>query len=125
MPRILVVDDDEQLRKVVSAYLARCGYDVSTAADGKEAVMSVDNNEYDLMLLDILMPEMDGLEVLNAMKKHVKRPKIITMSGGAPHLDMNLMLDLSKHFKANAVMQKPVDFDKLGSLVAELLESDS
>lgn len=65
---LLVVDDDEDSRDIVSRRLARAGYNVSTAASGIEALGALERQAVDLVLLDIMMPEMDGYQVLERMK---------------------------------------------------------
>jgi CheY-like chemotaxis protein len=66
--RILIVDDDPRLLHVVSMYLGIEGYDVTTAADGEEALHCVEVSPPDLILLDVMMPGMDGLEACRRLK---------------------------------------------------------
>lgn len=63
MKTVLIVDDDESMRKIVSRRVASWGYNVLTAADGAEAIRLVGSQHPDLVLLDIMMPGLDGLEV--------------------------------------------------------------
>ncbi|MCW5895052.1 MAG: response regulator, partial [Bacteroidetes bacterium] len=67
--KILVVDDEDALRTVLSAELNSEGYDVGTAADGMEALDELRKGAYDLVLLDIKMPNMNGFEVLKVIKE--------------------------------------------------------
>lgn len=69
---ILVVDDNRMNRLKLTHYLEREGYAVSTAANGREALAMLGDNEYDTVLLDIMMPEMNGFEVLAAMKSEIR-----------------------------------------------------
>ena len=73
MNRILVVDDEEALLELVSAILEGEGYEVLTAASGSKALEALEQNEFDLVLLDVMMPEMDGWGVVREMKK---RPRM-------------------------------------------------
>lgn len=66
--RILVVDDEEHIRFLVKTNLERGGYEVTTATNGREALESVAEQAPDLLVLDVMMPEMDGLEVLKNLK---------------------------------------------------------
>jgi CheY-like chemotaxis protein len=66
--KILVVDDEEPLRIVLSAELEGEGYQVTNAGDGQEAINILATTEYDLILLDIKMPNVDGFEVLKYVK---------------------------------------------------------
>ena len=65
---ILVVDDDESLRRLCSRILASRGYEVHTAADGEEAVRKIQAQAYRVVLLDLKMPGMDGIECLKRLK---------------------------------------------------------
>jgi len=67
--KILLVEDSKLLRKATGRALARAGYDVSLAADGEEALLMANENRPDLILLDMMLPKMSGLEVLKALKK--------------------------------------------------------
>ena len=68
MRKVLVVDDDSHIRDVVSFALRRSGFDVSEAADGEAALTRIERDRPDLVILDILMPEMDGLDVCRAVR---------------------------------------------------------
>jgi diguanylate cyclase (GGDEF)-like protein len=68
--RILVVDDDRNLRKIIQTNLELAGYDVSTAANGEEALGMLDSMQPDLIVLDVMMPLMDGYEVARRVRRH-------------------------------------------------------
>lgn len=78
---ILVVDDDESLRRLCSRVLVGRGYEVHTAADGEEAVAKVRDNAYRVVLLDLKMPGMDGIETLRRIKSEGCRGDIIMITG--------------------------------------------
>jgi DNA-binding response OmpR family regulator len=67
--RILIVDDDMQIRTMVRTVLERAGYDVTTARDGREAITLLAAGDYDVILLDVMMPNVDGLEVVDELRK--------------------------------------------------------
>ena len=81
MKRILVVDDEPALRELFSEVLARAGYEVSTANDGAEALDRLRTESFDLLLLDIWMPRMTGLEVLGHLREHPSPPRVIVTTG--------------------------------------------
>ena len=80
-PRILVVDDDETIRESVSALLEDAGYSADTAQDGKEAINKSRENFYNLALIDIRLPDMEGVELLTAMKETMPRLVKIIITG--------------------------------------------
>ena len=79
-PRILVVDDEQTVRYFLQRALENAGYDVITAADGREALDKVSQFDVSLVLLDIVMPGLDGFEVLERMRQYENIP-VIMLSG--------------------------------------------
>jgi two-component system response regulator AtoC len=78
--RALVVDDEEAMRHMLSLVLKREGYEVLTAANGNEALSKVESHIFDFILMDVVMPEMDGLELLKAIKDRKVEATVIMMS---------------------------------------------
>lgn len=103
--RILVVDDEDALRTVLSAELNSEGYEVGTAADGMEAVSELQKMKYDLVLLDIKMPNMNGFEVLKVIKEKHPGTKVIMLTGFA---DLKNAIE-SKKLGAEDFVSKPYD----------------
>lgn len=68
MPRILIVEDDKTISKLISASLSISGYESIPCYDGSEAVSIIQNNEFDLILLDVMLPGMDGFEVMEKIR---------------------------------------------------------
>lgn len=66
---ILLVEDDNSHRRVTILMLARLGYESDAVSNGREAILAVENNQYDLVLMDIVMPEMDGLKATREIRK--------------------------------------------------------
>ena len=115
--RILVVDDEEALRTVLSNELINAGYEVSTASDGDEAISSVQNKKYDLVLLDIKMPKVDGFEVLRFIKKTIPTLKVIMLTGFA---DLKNAIESKKH-GAEDFVSKPYDLVDLLTTIERVL----
>ena len=80
--RILVVDDEELIRNVIKEYLTLEGYTVDEAEDGQVAVDKVKNNNYDLIIMDIMMPKMDGYQACKEIKKTKNIPFIMLSARG-------------------------------------------
>src|SRR5512136_113764 len=83
--RILIVDDDESIRKVLASILEEKGYTVDTAQSGKEAIEKTQSEFYNLALVDIRLPDMDGTEVLASIKETTP-PMIKIIVTGYPSL---------------------------------------
>ena len=79
--RVLVVDDDPGIRDALRMILEYEGYQVLTAADGKTALASLDADSVDAVLLDIKMPGMDGLEILDRIAEREAAPPVLMISG--------------------------------------------
>ena len=73
MPLILVVDDDADTRDLLTRYLNTAGYEVTTAANGWEALIALDSKNVDLILLDVMMPGMNGITFLNIIRNAQKK----------------------------------------------------
>ena len=69
-PRALVVDDDEAIRQMISRVLERDGFDVDSARDGQDAIDQLNSGDYHFVVLDLMMPRVDGFGVLNYLKAH-------------------------------------------------------
>lgn len=82
MIKILVVDDEEYIRDVIVTYLNNEGYQTYQAEDGYEALEMLEKDKYDLMVLDIMMPEMDGFTLLEKLDANKKVPTIILSARG-------------------------------------------
>src|SRR5699024_12813789 len=80
--KILVVDDEERIRRLIRMYLEREDFIIEEAENGKIALDLALNNDYDLILLDIMMPEMDGIEVCEALRKEKTTPIIMLTAKG-------------------------------------------
>jgi DNA-binding NtrC family response regulator len=79
--RILVADDEEVIRQACVRILTRAGYDVSTAVNGDEALRQIRNGNIDLVLLDIKMPVLDGMKVLNILSSENSETRVVVITG--------------------------------------------
>lgn len=113
---VLVVDDEAAMRKYVSANLKVRGYEVLTASDGSEALKVLDERHVDLVILDIMMPGPDGLEVLQALRRD-KAAAVIVLSARGREGDKVKALDLG----ADDYMTKPFGVEELMARVRAAL----
>jgi len=114
--KILVVDDEEGLRLLYEEVLKAEGYEVITAGNGKEAIQQLEAGKPDLIILDIVMPVMDGMETLGRIVgKDRKIPIILNTSYAGYQQDF-------MSWAADAYLTKSTDFSELKNKVRELLK---
>jgi DNA-binding NtrC family response regulator len=120
--RILIVDDDDTIRTTMKAILEDEGYTVDLAASGKEGVQKSKETSYNIALLDIRLPDMEGVQLLKLMKSAVPRTRKIMVTGYPS--TQNAIEALNKN--ADAYLIKPVDIEKLLKTIKEqlLLQED-
>lgn len=116
--RILIVDDDESIRNTMKTILEDEGYVVDVAASGKEALKKTDTTTYNIAMLDIRLPDMEGVELLKLMKDTVPKMRKIMVTG-YPSMQ-NAIAALNK--SADAYLVKPINVEKLLSIVKEQLK---
>lgn len=103
--KVLIVDDEEVIRKFLKIHLSKLGYDVTEAADGEEAIEQLDKKDFDLIICDILMPKKNGWEVIEEVKSNTRTKNIplIVLTAKNEDSDMFKGYDLG----ANYYMTKP------------------
>ena len=123
MTRVLVMDDDDVLRSALRVILEGAGYEVADAADGAAGVRLYREHGADLVLVDIFMPTMDGLEVIRALRTEVPRPKLVAMSGGGG-IGPQDILRMAAALGAERTLTKPFVPTELLGAVRDVLWSD-
>ena len=113
MPSVLVVDDEDQLRQLIREILEQAGYQVTEARDGKEAVLQYRLAPADVVIMDILMPEQDGLETTSTLRREFPNVKIIAITGSSEMIGILSFLDVAKMLGAHRVLQKPFEMQTL------------
>ena len=121
MATILIIDDDIGIQKLFSLFLTGEGYSVKTAGNGIDGLEKLHSEEIDLVLVDIMMPEMDGLEVVQEIRKNDMELPVIAISGGMLGAAVNFV-SCARAFGANRIFVKPVSCSDLLKSVKELLE---
>lgn len=109
-----MVDDEPQIGKIFGLKLKLSGYEVVTTTSGKEAIELVRNQKFDLMLLDILMPEVTGLEVLDDVREFSQIPVIIFTA-------RTDIFEFAKRIGANDYISKPINPDLLVEKIKSVL----
>ncbi len=115
--KILYVDDEEALRILVKSQLTLEGFDMETADDGDTALEMLKNNKYDLILLDIRMPRVDGVEVLKNLKQSGSQTRIIMLTAVT---ELSSAIDSLK-LGANDYITKPYDIEDLLGCISRVL----
>jgi len=110
---VLVVDDEALIRTMLVKYLRRQGYEVRAAQNGAEALALVEQALPDVVIVDIYMPGMNGVEVLRALRARQYRGTVIALTASQ---DEKLLLDMLE-FGSMDVMNKPVNLERLGLAV--------
>jgi len=121
VPQILIVEDDDEFRAIMRDFLEQEGYGVAEAGDGKAAMEIQRLTGADLVITDIVMPEMDGIETIMALRKGFPWVKIIAMSGGH-RAGPRAFLNLAKALGAHRTLHKPFVFEDMLTAIDELLE---
>lgn len=129
--KILIVDDDKEMCKEIKEVLCDEGYDVSMSHDGLEGYSLIKEGGFDLVLLDVRLPHMNGLEILKSVREMKNNVGIIVITGmplsGGPTEEHRKTVDqaLETLKLANAVLSKPFSMQKMISAVREVIESPS
>ncbi len=113
---LLIVEDEDGIRSALCMVFEDCGFLVTTAGTGQEAIRLLKGKQVDLVITDILMPDGDGLELINYLKKVHPEVKSIVISGGDP-----TYLSVSQCMGADRVLAKPFERQKLLGMVNELV----
>ncbi len=119
MVRILVVDDDFQMREMLGVILERKGYDVKTASDGKAALQLQSIKPFDIVITDMIIPEKEGMETISELRRDYPRVKIIAISAGGRNRPEGYM-ELARQIGADRLLVKPFGSWEILGAVREL-----
>ena len=122
MARILVVDDEAAVRAAIRKILSRAGHDVLEAADGKTALTMYQNDHVDVIIMDIYMPEMDGIEATIRLKHEFPDVKIVAVSGGG-HMEKTKLLEREAGLGVVRTLAKPLHKSDILDAVSQALGS--
>lgn len=122
MARILVIDDEKLARMALNRMLKAGGHEVVEAENGRQGLCVYEESPVDLVVTDILMPEMEGLETIRELQRRWPEVKIISITGGGLANGRNT-LRAAKEFGAHAVLAKPFREQEFLKLVEEALQA--
>ena len=120
MATILIIDDDTHIRQLLRAVLEALEHQIVEATNGREALGALQTISPSLVIVDILMPEMDGIEMIRTIRKTTTDIKIIAISGGLSIEGVDA-LDIAQRLGATRTMHKPFTIRGLINMVQDLL----
>jgi CheY-like chemotaxis protein len=123
MPSVLVIDDDEQVRRMIRDSLEAAGYCVEEARNGAEGLQRYRASPADVVLMDILMPDQDGLEGILAFRQEFPSARVIAMTGGSDLIGIMNFLEVAKMLGARRTIQKPFELETLLAAVASEVDA--
>jgi CheY-like chemotaxis protein len=118
---ILIIDDDPLMRAIAGEMLSAEGYQIFEAENGLAGLAVLDVTPIDLVITDMLMPEMDGIESIMAIRKRGAEAPIIAVSAGARHQPAGDLLHIAESLGADATLSKPLKRTELLAVVGRLL----
>jgi DNA-binding NtrC family response regulator len=118
IPLVLIIDDDDGVRHVLQEALEAAGFEVMTALNGREGLLKYRNRRPDIVITDVLMPKLSGIELVHRLLAEDRSAKIIVMSGvvGAPFLEAGREIGVCRIF------EKPVDMNALVLAARQLVQ---
>jgi two-component system chemotaxis response regulator CheY len=122
VPNILLVEDDDQLRGTLKMLLTSAGYEVSEAADGTRVFAMHQQQRFDLVITDVVMPDIDGLAVIMGLRRIDKDVRIIAMSGGGQGKGEDY-LRIAQKLGADLTLSKPFANQELLEAVHKALDA--
>lgn len=106
MTRVVLIDDDMFVRSTLEDTLTDAGFSVTAFADGRDALRRIGEMDADVVVTDILMPSVDGIEFIRQLRTQKPKLKILAISGGGPNIGLQL-LDIAGKMGANRTLPKP------------------
>ncbi len=123
MTRILLVEDDRAVRDLLYRQLTDAGYDVEVAEDGTDGLKIYRDQQPDLVVTDIIMPEMEGIQMMRELRRESPDVRVIAISGGGRG-SADTYLQLAARMGAKSTLEKPVRQDTLLAAVEDALSGE-
>jgi YesN/AraC family two-component response regulator len=120
MTRILIVDDNVMMRKLIRNLFREENFEIEEASNGIEGLEIVEQNTFDLIITDIIMPKMEGIELIMNLRKNFPEIKIIAISGGKPYY-----LYMAKKLGIQGVFTKPLNHEMFLKAVKKIIQLPS
>ncbi len=117
MPKILVVDDDKAVQEMLADTLREHGYEVHTCRDGKQVLVELERSPYDLLILDVLIPHMNGFVLIEQIRERPDLEDLPVVMISGIYRSRNHRTEMTTRFKVIDYIDKPVPMDRLMDLV--------
>lgn len=121
MTKVLVVDDMHGIANLIQSVMQGAGFEAEVAYDGKEGIKCLEQDKFDLVITDILMPEKDGFDVVQFVHDKCPDTNIIAMTGGGVTISAPVAL-AALESKVDATIKKPVSKDELLQCVSHVMK---
>ncbi|MBI2423410.1 MAG: response regulator [Candidatus Hydrogenedentes bacterium] len=126
MARILLIDDDPTTRKLIDGVLSLHDHEVTEAPCGLDGLVLCKKHPYDIAIVDLFMPKINGIQVIEKMRQYWPGMKIVAISGGGPHRhEPEAFLTFARKAGADWVLRKPIHKADLLACIGELAGNDS
>jgi DNA-binding response OmpR family regulator len=119
MAKVLIIDDDQLFRSSLSRMFQKAGFQTETANDGQQGIHLFEEDSFDLVITDIIMPVMEGIETILEIQRLKPEQTIIAMSAGGKMM-AEKYLNTAKALKIAAVLKKPFQFEELKEVLDSL-----
>ena len=120
MDSVLIIEDDDFVQNMLKQTFERAGYEVATASNGLVGLQLYHCKPFDVVITDLIMPEMEGIETITSLRKSNPKVQVIAISGGGRNNPQDY-LELAQKLGAKKTFTKPVDRHKLLAAVKELI----
>lgn len=124
MAKILLVDDEAMIRKLIAMVLTQKGHEVLTACDGAEACMLVEKERPELIISDVKMPLVDGIDLIRSVQRDLPGTQCMLISGGTDFQDAKV-IEQMRGIELCATLKKPFEVDELLRAVGRALEASA
>jgi len=121
MRRVLLIDDEPSVRDVLARMLVHAGFDVIQAADGREGLVAFERFDIDVVVTDVNMPGVDGIEVISALRRLRNEVPIVAISGGGL-FKKEMLLASARAIGADEVVSKPFDLQEIVAVLRRVLK---
>ena len=124
MKKILVLDDNTSITRSLKKLLEKLGHEVDTGYDGREGISLIEQNDYDLIISDMIMPEIDGHDIGKYLSKNRPGTPLLIMTGGGTLLTKEMAEEIAQEI-TKYILIKPFDTNSLQNKLDEIFSSAS